>query len=701
MGRPRIWATDQERRRAQNERRKAGRAARQPDHSATRFIAIDGEGTGRTGDHHYILLGIGDAQISDINGIPLDRIFGFLWDTFMENRDAAFVGFFLSYDFTQWIKLLPENRGQMLFHPEKRARYPLRDIDMVTGEVIMRDNPRGPFPVRWEEWEFDILGMKRFKLRKKGHTSWMHICDAGSFFQAPLLKVIDPGNWTVPIVTEAEYQQLETGKGKRDVAILDSDMVFYNKLENEVLARLMERIDTGLMQAGIKLGKDQWFGPGQAAQKWLGNIGCPDREMVRAAVPAYGPDGDILHKGRMTYYGGWFEIFAHGHIPGAVYEYDINSAYPFIASRLPCLLHGKWRHNSNAIDNEPRYRIVRAKVSGSDSRVGVMLHRRPSGTIVRPLSTQGYYWETELAAGIRAGVIDTVEIIDGWEYEPCDCPCPLASLSKLYDARLAVGKNTPEGKAYKLIYNSVYGKFAQSIGVPRFANSLYASLIPSGTRTMILDALATHPEGTKNVVMVATDGIYFRTRHSDLPTGNQMGLWEESVHTGLTLFKPGIYWDDNTRESIRTGKDPVFKARGISARAFASSLAEIDAHFDGWGNTYPPEQDPCSEREGWFPRIEFRSGFSMVTPKQALQRGKWGTCGRVTDNMTLVQDADPVEKRHSGYYQDDVYWSRPYKDGGPEFESTPYSENFGSPDPEEYGITDDGTVKDSWRIWNG
>ena len=69
--------------------------------------------------------------------------------------------------------------------------------------------------------------------------------------------------------------------------------------------------------------------------------------------------------------------------------------------------------------------------------------------------------------------------------------------------------------------------------------------------------------------------------------------------------------------------------------------------------------------------------------------------------MTLVQDADPVEKRHSGYYQDDVYWSRPYKDGGPEFESTPYSENFGSPDPEEYGITDDGTVKDSWRIWNG
>jgi hypothetical protein len=176
-------------------------------------------------------------------------------------------------------------------------------------------------------------------------------------------------------------------------------------------------------------------------------------------------------------------------------------------------------------------------------------------------------------------------------------------------------------------------------------------------------------------------------------------MWEETAHSNLTLFKPGIYWNDSTRERIRAGSDPRFKARGISAQAFGGSISTIDSAFARWPDRYPHERDPDGPREGWFPAIEFQSGFSMVTPLQALQRRKWDTCGSVSD-ITLRQDADPVEKRHSGYFQDGIYWSQPHRDGGPVFESTPYSKDFGSsPDPEEYGITDDGTVKNSWQIW--
>lgn len=666
----------------------------------TRFIALDGEGTGRGVDHSYVLLGIGDRNICDRNELSTDRIFEFLWQMFLENRDAAFVGFFLSYDFTQWIKQLPAGKAWLLFHPEKRARRPIREVDKVTGEITEKDNRRGPFPVRWEGWEFDILGMKRFKLRKQGARSWMYICDAGPFFQASLMSVIDPGKWAVPVVTEEEYATLREGKKRRDVAVLDSDMEYYNRIENEVLVRLMVRTDEGLRKAGIYLKKEQWFGPGQAAQKWLENENVPDRELVREKVPAYGTHGDILHKGRLTYYGGWFEIFAHGIIPGISWEYDINSAYPHVASQLPCLLHGEWKSNRDTvrISTPGIYRIVHAKIRGSDSRVGAMLHRRPDGSILRPSATSGYYWETELGAGIQAGVIDTVEILEGWEYEPCDCPYPLSGLTDLYRLRLAMGKNTPEGMGAKLVYNSVYGKFAQSIGNPRFGNPLYASLITSGCREMILDAIASHPGGTNDVVMVATDGVYFRTRHNSIPTGSAMGMWEETAHSNLTLFKPGIYWNDSTRERIRAGSDPRFKARGISAQAFGGSISTIDSAFARWPDRYPHERDPDGSREGWFPAIEFLSGFSMVTPLQALQRRKWDTCGSVSD-ITLKQDADPVEKRHSGYFQDGIYWSQPHRDGGPVFESTPYSKDFGSPDAEEYGITDDGTVKNSWQIW--
>ena len=166
-----------------------------------------------------------------------------------------------------------------------------------------------------------------------------------------------------------------------------------------------------------------------------------------------------------------------------------------------------------------------------------------------------------------------MEYLSWLEYEPCDCKPPLRGLAGLYDARLRVGKDTPTGKAYKLIYNSMYGKLAQSVGNPKFANSIYASLITAGCRTMILNAIATHPGRADDVLMVATDGVYFRSRHNDLAISNRLGGWSETRKENLTLFKPGVYWDDSARERIHLGKAPNFKSRGISARDFAIQLS--------------------------------------------------------------------------------------------------------------------------------
>jgi hypothetical protein len=194
---------------------------------------------------------------------------------------------------------------------------------------------------------------------------------------------------------------------------------------------------------------------------------------------------------------------------------------------------------------------------------------------------------------------------------------------------------------------------------------------------------------------VATDGVYFTSRHSGLDIGVSLGSWEETPHSNLTLLKPGVYWDDRTRQKIAEGSDPAFKARGISAKQFAGQLAGIDDHFRQCPDRYPAERDPEGPREGWYPKVEFQSGFSMITCQQALQRGKWFLAGAVGDQK-LVQDADPIGKRRSGYMENGIYWSRPFKDGGPRLESYPYDRRFGQPDPEEYGINDDGTVKDQW-----
>lgn len=689
MARSRKWADDRERRQAQSDTRRAARQAHQVE-----FIGIDGEGVGKWRDHRYVLLGVGSESISNENGLTFTSVMDFLYTRFQAGPTASFVGFFLGYDFTQWFKTLPESRARMLLTDSGRAKR------------ARRKNPHlGPFPVTYEGWEFDILGMKRFKLRREGDKGWMYICDAGPFFQASLMSVIDPRKWEVPVVTPDEYAMLEEGKKRRDHAVLDDNMRAYTALENAVLARLMGRVNDGLTAAGIRLKRNQWFGPGQAAQAWLGQVQAPPGDVAYSAIArnraSRDVEGvtDVADAARASYYGGWFEIMAHGHIPEDTWEYDINSAYPHVISTLPCLLHGRWTHAHAAPEREPgsgALVLVHARVRGSDKRVGAMLHRCDDGSIRRPSETAGWYWQHELDAAQRAGVIDRVLYDETWTYDPCDCRPPMRGIAGLYEERLRIGKNSPAGKGYKLVYNSVYGKFAQSVGDPKYGNAFYASLVTSGCRAMILDAIATHPEGTNAVVMVATDGVYFTSPHRNLEICEKLGAWEETTHRNLTLFKPGVYWDDNARERIAKGDDPSFKARGISARQFGGQLAAIDAHFAGWPGRYPAERDPAGPRDGWYPKVTFTSGFSMITAVQALQRGKWFLAGAV-GQQELTQDADPIGKRHSGYYEDGVYWSRPFKDGGPGgIESVPYERRFGQPDPDEYGINEDGTVKDQW-----
>jgi hypothetical protein len=680
-----------------NKGRNANRAINS-QFAPTQFIGVDGEGSGDGKDHKYVLLGVGQEQIANPDGLSTQEIFEFLWECFLENPSAAFVGFFLPYDFTHWLKGLPSNRAWYLYTPEGIARR-------------KRKSNRGsfaPFPVMWEGWEFDLLGNKRFRLRREGSSSWLYVCDVGPFFQTSLLSVLDPRKWPEPICSDAEFRTLESGKSARSGAVLDADMRKYNALENEVLSRVMVRLEQGFRSIGVRLRRDQWYGPGQAASAWLKALGTvPRSQGLREFVPR-----DVLTSyAPWTYYGGWFEITAHGIIPGITHEYDINSAYPYIIAGVPCLEHGRW--TIGKLDTVPvgGYTLAHATCIGSSRRSGSMPHRDDDGNIARHQETTGWYWLHEIQASIRAGFTDQVTIHEWVNYAPCTCPPPLRAMADLYEHRIRVGKDTPEGKSSKLVYNAAYGKFAQSLGGREapWANPVYASLITAGTRCMILDAIASHPSGSDSLVMVATDAVYFREEHTRLALSGQLGQWSHETHDRLTLFKPGVYWSDATRKAIQDGKSPAFKARGISARDFAQRITDIDSHFALWSSEHTPSEcDPNGNRESGFPCVEFPSRFSMVSAKQAITRGKWHTAGQLghsepvgdcqgCNGAHLVQDADPVIKRHTGEWADGVYWSRPHR-GWPETDSSPYSKEFGQIfDPEESGI---GLTEDGWTTDN-
>jgi hypothetical protein len=434
----------------------------------------------------------------------------------------------------------------------------------------------------------------------------------------------------------------------------------------------------------------------------------PTRKQIEGKLP-----WQLLFDVAATFYGGWAEIMVHGKIPGICHSNDINSAYPYIASRLPCIMHGKWEHRNRVakvrvikhyvpkdmfreFDNwlnwhEPeqyhnmatvpvtelppladrQIRFVYAQVTGSNPHIGTMLHRLECNgmSIVRPDRTRGYYWQHELEAAQRANLIDTIEYLEWWTYSPCKCDPPMKDLERMYKERLKVGKNTSKGKAYKLI-NSVYGKAAQLIGEPKFTNQIYASLITAGCRTMILNLIATHPGplckrceadtnprigGPCNTASVATDSVTFLTEHTGITPSEELGGWDYKTRENLTLFKPGVYWSEKTRRDIAEGKNPSFKARGVNAKDFKEELANIDAQFERFDGHYPVQG------EKW-PSVSFPVSFAMTTAVQAIQQGNWRKAGD-TNNNPVTQNGKPDDpetgKRGPGWFDGRAYRSTP------------------------------------------
>lgn len=620
-----------------------------------------------------MLLGIGDFQVEFQDGLrDLNQVFDPLYQQFLTEPERIFCGFYLGYDWNMWFRTLPRERAWYLLTDEgirKRTR---------------RQSPV-PFPVRYHGWEFDILWGKRLRFKHENGKHWCYLNDVGSFFQCSLLKALKTRSPNCE-VSDEELELIMKGKERRATAELDDEMRLYNRLENRALEALMVDLDHGFTKIGVPLGKTQYHGPGQASQKWAKKI--PELAVSTKAVRAMKPE--LYDAIVASYYGGIFEIIAHGIVNGISYEYDINSAYPYAIVNLPCVC-GQWKRNPRTI---PYGALVlqHAKVVGTDPWLGPVPYRAESRAILRPKFSRGWYWKHELDAAEEAGLLSHRSLFEQWVYYPCGHSKPLTALKHLYQSRLDLGKESSIGKAIKLLINSLYGKFAQSIGNPQISNAVYASLITSACRTQILRAIGSHPRRTDALLMIATDAVFFTEPHPGLPLSNQLGDWELKERSNLTIFKPGMYWDDAARKAIEAGEAPAFKARGISARDFSESIWYVDSMFKTWQFTGGPVN-----RSMW-PEVSFTPKFAQYSIKQGLQFTAGlddkpakqqaiykNIAGQVKTNLVLKQSSDPVDKRNAVHgldFDGKCYRSRPWEGGVHWPESTPYDKRFGMPEDE-------------------
>lgn len=290
------------------------------------------------------------------------------------------------------------------------------------------------------------------------------------------------------------------------------------------------------------------------------------------------------------YIGGRFEISEIGYM-GDLHGYDINSAYPHIARTLPCLAHGHFVKVTDYVPGKFGVYLVGSRTTGNYAPFAFRTPiKTPDGlagsAIYFAHGGKRWVWSnadkslSELAVARKHFGADAIPIYEGyvWEAE-CDDPSPFADIPVMYSLRQEyVLQGNGIEKVIKLILNSLYGKTAQSIGwgtdkngipyPPPFQCFIWAGLITSGCRAMILDAVM-QPDA--DVVSIATDGILSRTpiNSLDVPPAKILGKWDYAHVEDGYLFQSGVYtyltWDKYGKKWKRT-----YKTRGFSSK-------EIDA----------------------------------------------------------------------------------------------------------------------------
>lgn len=604
----------------------AARALRDTGKGLTRrkraeFVGVDGEGCRLDHEHQadphgrqlYVLMRIGRRELWHGGArLTTAQCLDFILAT---PANQCPVGFAVNYDITMILRDLIdddiETRAYLrdaekaLAEAEKtkdRARIERQRDNIAT--LVRRlylprlfakpvetddDKPKGQAWCHWRNYAIAWRPGKQFaviQLDKDGKTiggSCRRIYETFGFFQESFIKALQSYN----VGSDAEHATIEAGKQRRGTSDrLHADDRTYCAREVELLAELMEKFRALVEKGGLGVG--EWSGAGQLASYMHRQHATPIlRQQARLntmqSLVVDVPPG-ALDMAARAFYGGRFEVTRIGDIPGPIYEYDINSAYPAAMLQLPCLHHAEWNEGEGEELRDSQFFVAEASYSHrKDAALCGLPHRYKDGGIAWPRQGQGIYWSPELNAAELLGA--TITPGKGWRcVQHCGCR-PFDWIGEQYQYRKMIESagGKAAGKPIKLGINALYGQFARRVGGGgAYHNPIYAGLITSLTRAALARAAAQKPHA---VLMLATDGIY-TTEPLILSLGPGLGQWECKTLETIHIVQPGLYWGRTADDATTLpGKR---RTRGISGNAFAPAIPAFSrawtAALANWDN---------------------------------------------------------------------------------------------------------------------
>ena len=559
------------------------------------FVAVDGEGfsegpvrsyvvgqkhTHYMGkDHNYAYLSASDGSslYSPSGRLSICDCLSFLCNIKLNNPNSVIVVFGGSYDCTHWAThhFGPDEIAALLGkHPKFRTLLYTNDEFSYSLEY----RPRKCFTIRrWERGEARYGDDGRGGRKLTPHLL-VQVWDVWGFFQASFVEVMR--KW---LPGDPDYLMISRMKGDRSIferAEIDQIKI-YNAAELRCLVKIMEAVRSAISDLGLTI--TRWDGAGAIAASMMRKHRVKDHMKQ--------PPREVFDAARIAYSGGHIETCKMGYHNGKVHHYDINSAYPAQFRRLPSLSSGRWvRGTGSPLEG---FTIVHMQYRFLEGLPFYPLFfRTGGGGIIYPSSGRGWYWMPEYTTAKmfheKFGG-PTFEVFEWWSYIPdhgAGDGRPFQWVEDYYrarqdyirEARAQGVENGPE-KIIKLGCNSLYGKTAQQVGaridkdgdlrLPSYFQLEWAGYVTSGCRSVLMGAAI---GSSDSIIGFATDGI-FSTAPLDLycPTDKDLGAWEYTVHDGLTMVMPGVYW-------LHDGGKVKHYSRGFNKR----EMSDVEFIHDAW-----------------------------------------------------------------------------------------------------------------------
>jgi hypothetical protein len=584
---------DPDRRKARNARREAGRKTLTPEgkaraklklaerRNARPFVGVDGEGAkDADGRSRYVLFRMGSRELQrGGDRLTTPDLLRFILEH--PSADDILVGFFFEYDISNILRDVSSTRDPA--KPDIASR-----LERIL-QVDLKAAAGSPNPYRYGGWTSLRFGAENYGVQYIPRNflkvcrlqrcfdaktqRWTHraapgsirtIYDTQGFFQCSFVRALEL--WGIG---KAHLATIAAMKADRATFVgLTDDVRRYCRIECDLLAEMMEAFRTQCVATGMV--PRSWNGAGKIASALLKQHDAITAGRLAAITPS-----EVLDLAHAAYYGGRFETTWVGRLP-PVWEHDINSAYPAAMLDLPCLEHGTWiKQSANQLAGlNGELFVARCGFTHPPKAFLCGLpFRSPKGRLSWPCEGNGVYWSPEIRSAQRLGAQITYR--DGWRFKPgCDCR-PYRFVSDLYELRRQIGKSV-RGIPIKLGLNSIYGKKAQRIGKPTYANPIEAGLITALTRARINDAIAL-AGNPRRVVMIATDGVYTVDGPIEgLPRGDGLGEWEVKKFPSLFIVRPGLYWPPDLKGNRK------LKTRGLSPKFFEPLIPSFETAWDAW-----------------------------------------------------------------------------------------------------------------------